>query len=110
MADSGAAAEPPQQEGLSQLDELRIQVFALQEKAGELTTEGEDLRKAVYEMRETHQQLTIETRAQEEAIGAANMRQQEAEEDLELLKPKRDRLEKEYNHVQTTLADLRTVK
>jgi len=35
------------------------------------------------------------------------MRQQEAEEDCELLQPKRDRLEREYNHVQTTLADLR---
>jgi len=86
---------------------LRAEVKALRERAHQLGEEGEEMRHAVHEQQVTLDDLTATAREHEDALNAASLKQQEAEEDLMVLQPKHDLIQQEHTRVQTTIADLR---
>jgi len=89
------------------LEELRAEVAALRDQAQVLEEEGDGLSAAVHDMQDMFQEHQAKVKEYEGAINDANMRQQEAEEDLQVLGPKHTLMKQEHARVQTTIADLR---
>lgn len=79
----------------------------MRQKAQVLGEEGEELRHSVHVMTAMKRENEGAISDLEEAINAASLRRQEAEEDLEVLEPKHALMQQEHARVMTTIAELK---